>query len=154
MAGKLDERFIPAGLIVLAFFVGVMAAPKTSKDVGFNDYGYNLNALIFNGCYTNYMNYAYNRDAVTCPEDDALLLLKWHKDDEGYNDWFMNVWTMQDGTIFFYKVVRTPWSICDANGGERLSYYGGQEWCLIMNVTSGIGAVTIANPPGLGHYTQ
>lgn len=153
MAGKLNDKLFLIGLMVLSFSVGVTAAPKTSKDVGFNDYGYNLNALIFNGCYTNYMNYAYNRDAVTCPEDDWELLLKWHKDDEGANDWFMNVWTAPEGTIYFYKVVRTPWSICDANGGERQTFYG-QEWCLIMNVTSGIGATTIATPPGLGYYTQ
>ena len=161
METKFANKLLLVGMMAIAFFVGVMAAPKTGGGKGFDDYGFNENGDIFIGCLTNYNEWKGGIPTTECPENDMDVHAKWHFNSEGGLDWLINLlYTPITGDHVMNKYVTIEQTECDAVGGR---WYGhltvtqtGERVpiCQIMQVGSSEGVRLIATPVGFGFYKE
>lgn len=122
--GELVKRrklsgFVPI-MIVVAILVGAcafMVPARAGVNKGFDQYGYNDGARVFNGWY-GYYDRSIDNGWVS-GTGDAMLVMKWSKDwtpmaDEPIGAWCTNHWTWYSGdydpSTWYGFNTRTPWS--------------------------------------------
>jgi len=114
--------------------IAVMAATLIPVHAGFNEWGYNYTARLFNGWLGQWQEYAWHRRSGI-PEhwtgwtDDAYLVMKWSKDwipqaDEPVGAWCTNHWTWysndyEEGTWYGWNS-RVTWT--DPNVAPSANY--------------------------------
>ncbi len=122
--------------LCLAFTAPIYAAPGGGG--GFDEFGYNYNARLFNGWYGS-----YDKDIEGGPipgTGDALLLMKWSKNwdpmtDQPIGAWCTNHFTWysndyEEGTLFGWDT-RLPWTDKDSVPEAE---YRVEEFAKIMKV--------------------
>jgi hypothetical protein len=122
-------------VLVAIVFVFLFAAVGTAFAKGFNEFGYNYDARIFNGWYGY-----YDKD-ISGGTGDAWLVMKWSQDwtpmaDEPVGAWVTNHWSWysndcEEGTWYGWET-RLPWT--DPSVTPNAKYYI-TEFVKIMKVS-------------------
>ena len=156
-----DKNIAVMGLVLIALFGGMALASAKSSNAGFDEYGYNERASLFQNCWTNYLNWKFNRPVVECPEDDLQVHIKWHFDKDNNLDWLINLfYNPVTGEHVLKRYVTIDQEACAEAGGRWLRFHRVTQTgeivpvCEIMEVTSGEGVLFVATPAGFGVYQE
>lgn len=134
-----------SGLISISLFLTLVTFVRADKpaDVGFNEFGYNYNARVFNGTGYQWCMGKYGWDVAACDSYLGIyagdkLVMKWNEEwDRGnaegwsngpYRAWTSNEWNGMDGgsdAVWHYKIV---WDEgCAENGSPTAK---GNAYCI------------------------
>ncbi len=159
---KGNLNIILGSIVILALIGGVAMAKSKGNakgNSGFNDYGYNERAFVFNGCYANYLNWKSDKVAVECSESDLGIHAKWKFDKEGDLDWLINlIYSPVTGDSTLKRYVTISQESCGEIGGKWLSFHKVTQTgavvpvCQITESVNGEEPTLIATPAGFGLY--
>ena len=148
------------GLIALSFMGGAMAIPR-GNNAGFDSYGYNEKAELFQGCLANYYNWKSASEPTECSTNDLQVHANWHFSRDGGLDWLLNLfYSPVSGDHVLKKYVTIDKEECDAAGGVFFNLHKVTQTgeivpvCQIQEIVSGEGVSILATPAGFGVYGE